>query len=150
GIAVLYRRWPNKDQPVPRRDRPLPPNPPSRDPRHRRPPRQADRPPHRHRQGPRPLLRHRRRLRRPSRHRPNPPAPARIKPPAPQPPWRDPPSTAAPKTRGEMDLTQTPVSVLGLPFDLMRHDMVMNRKPLPRARINSIVDGLFLPPVQRP
>ena len=47
--------------------------------------------------------------------------------------------------RGEIDLGRTAPSVLTMPFDLLRHDMVMNLEPLPPARIESIVDDLFLP-----
>ena len=32
-----------------------------------------------------------------------------------------------------------------MPFDLLRHDMLMTLKPVPRERITSIVDDLFLP-----
>ena len=32
-----------------------------------------------------------------------------------------------------------------MPFDLVRHDMLMTMKPLPPERITSIVDDLFLP-----
>jgi AcrR family transcriptional regulator len=50
--------------------------------------------------------------------------------------------------RGEIDLDRIPPSVLAMPFDLVRHDLLMNLKPLPPARIKSIVDELFLPLVQ--
>jgi hypothetical protein len=50
--------------------------------------------------------------------------------------------------RGEIDLERIPVAVLDLPFDLVRHDMLMDLKPLSPARIKSIVDELFLPLVQ--
>ena len=36
-----------------------------------------------------------------------------------------------------------------MPFDLVRHDLLMNLKPLRRARIESIVDDLFLPLASR-
>jgi hypothetical protein len=32
-----------------------------------------------------------------------------------------------------------------MPFDLMRHDLIMTLKPLPEERMTSIVDELFLP-----
>jgi hypothetical protein len=32
-----------------------------------------------------------------------------------------------------------------MPFDLVRHDILMTMKPLPPERITSIVDDLFLP-----
>jgi hypothetical protein len=35
-----------------------------------------------------------------------------------------------------------------MPFDLVRHDLPMNLKPLKPARIKSIIDELFLPLVQ--
>jgi AcrR family transcriptional regulator len=63
------------------------------------------------------------------------------KPPA----WRDYVVYRRADERGEIDLATVPNAVLALPFDLMRHDMLMTRKPLPRARLESIVDELFLP-----
>lgn len=50
--------------------------------------------------------------------------------------------------RGEIDLTRVPAAVLDLPFDLVRHDLLMDLKPPPAARIRSIVDDLFLPLVR--
>jgi AcrR family transcriptional regulator len=47
--------------------------------------------------------------------------------------------------RGELDLAKIPPAVLSMPFDLMRHDLLMTLKPVPRARLASIVDDLFLP-----
>jgi hypothetical protein len=38
--------------------------------------------------------------------------------------------------------------VLAMPFDLVRHDVLMDLKPLKPARIQSIVDQLFPPLVQ--
>ena len=32
-----------------------------------------------------------------------------------------------------------------MPFDLMRHDLLMTLKPVPAERVRSIVDELFLP-----
>jgi AcrR family transcriptional regulator len=52
--------------------------------------------------------------------------------------------------RGELDLERIPPAVLAMPFDLVRHDMLMDLEPLKPARIRSIVDELFLPLVQRP
>ena len=46
--------------------------------------------------------------------------------------------------RGEIDLDRLPPAVLDMPFDLMRHDMLMTLKPVPWERITSIVDDLFL------
>ncbi len=47
--------------------------------------------------------------------------------------------------RGEIDLDRLPPAVLEMPFDLLRHDILMTMKPLPPERITSIVDDLFLP-----
>jgi AcrR family transcriptional regulator len=47
--------------------------------------------------------------------------------------------------RGELDLDKVPPAVLSLPFDLMRHDLLMTLKPVPGERLASIVDDLFLP-----
>jgi tetracycline repressor-like protein len=47
--------------------------------------------------------------------------------------------------RGEINLERTPPAVLAMPFDLVRHDLLMDLKPLKRARIQSIVDEIFLP-----
>jgi AcrR family transcriptional regulator len=47
--------------------------------------------------------------------------------------------------RGEIDLNRLPAAILTMPFDLLRHDMLMTFKPVPRERITSIVDDLFLP-----
>ncbi|CNE21579.1 TetR family transcriptional regulator [Mycobacterium tuberculosis] len=50
--------------------------------------------------------------------------------------------------RGEIDLDRIPADVLALPFDLVRHDLLMNLEPVNPARIQSIVDDIFLPLVQ--
>lgn len=50
--------------------------------------------------------------------------------------------------RGELDLERIPAAVLAMPFDLVRHDMLMDLEPLRPARIQSIVDELFLPLVR--
>lgn len=47
--------------------------------------------------------------------------------------------------RGEIDIEHIPSAVLALPFDLVRHDLLMDLKPLKPARIRSIVDEIFLP-----
>jgi len=47
--------------------------------------------------------------------------------------------------RGEIDLDRAPAAVLTMPFDLMRHDLLMTLKPVPADRIAAIVDELFLP-----
>jgi AcrR family transcriptional regulator len=51
--------------------------------------------------------------------------------------------------RGEIDLERTPSAVLTMPFDLVRHDLLMHFKPVQPARIRSIVDDLFLPLLRR-
>lgn len=50
--------------------------------------------------------------------------------------------------RGEIDLERVPAAVLAMPFDLVRHDLLMDLRPLTAARIRSIVDELFLPLLQ--
>ena len=47
--------------------------------------------------------------------------------------------------RGEIDLGRIPPIVLSLPFDLMRHDMLMTYKPIHDERVLEIVDDVFLP-----
>jgi AcrR family transcriptional regulator len=47
--------------------------------------------------------------------------------------------------RGDLDLDHIPAAVLSMPFDLMRHDLLMTLRPVPPERITSIVDDLFLP-----
>jgi AcrR family transcriptional regulator len=47
--------------------------------------------------------------------------------------------------RGEIDLDRIPPTVLAMPFDLMRHDMLMTYKPMTQERVLAIVDDLFLP-----
>jgi AcrR family transcriptional regulator len=47
--------------------------------------------------------------------------------------------------RGEIDLKRIPPAVLAMPFDLVRHDLLMNLGPVKPARITSIVDEIFLP-----
>ncbi|WIY06253.1 TetR/AcrR family transcriptional regulator [Amycolatopsis mongoliensis] len=47
--------------------------------------------------------------------------------------------------RGEIDLDRIPAAVLDLPFDLVRHDLLMDLAPVKPSRIKAIVDELFLP-----
>jgi AcrR family transcriptional regulator len=47
--------------------------------------------------------------------------------------------------RGEIDLDRIPPAALTMPFDLMRHDMLMTYKPIPPERVLAIVDDLFMP-----
>ncbi|MBP0459013.1 TetR/AcrR family transcriptional regulator [Streptomyces montanisoli] len=50
--------------------------------------------------------------------------------------------------RGEIDLEHIDPAVLAMPFDLVRHDMLMDLGPLDPERIRTIVDELFLPLVR--
>ncbi|MEU2307631.1 TetR/AcrR family transcriptional regulator [Streptomyces misionensis] len=50
--------------------------------------------------------------------------------------------------RGEIDLERVPAAVLAMPFDLVRNDLLMDPKPLKPPRIRAIVDELFLPLVR--
>jgi AcrR family transcriptional regulator len=50
-------------------------------------------------------------------------------------------------TRGELDLDRVPRTVLEMPFDLVRHDLLMRFEAPDAERIRSIVDDLFLPAV---
>jgi AcrR family transcriptional regulator len=50
--------------------------------------------------------------------------------------------------RGEIDQDRIPTTVLALPFDLVRHDLLMNLKPLTTKRVRSIVDEAFIPLIQ--
>lgn len=52
--------------------------------------------------------------------------------------------------RGEINLERIAPAVLAMPFDLLRHDLLMNLQPARPARITSIVDEIFLPLVRRP
>ncbi|RKR76464.1 TetR/AcrR family transcriptional regulator [Frondihabitans australicus] len=51
--------------------------------------------------------------------------------------------------RGELDLGAVPRAVLEMPFDLVRHDLLMSLEVPGPERIRSIVDDLFLPLVRR-
>lgn len=51
--------------------------------------------------------------------------------------------------RGEIDPERVPDSVLSMPFDLLRHDMLMTFEPVPDERVTAIVDELFLPLLAR-
>jgi AcrR family transcriptional regulator len=65
-----------------------------------------------------------------------------------QPLWRDQIIYRRAHDRGEIDLDEIPPAALAMPFDLVRHDLLMALKPLPKHRIRSIVDEVFLPLVQ--
>jgi AcrR family transcriptional regulator len=47
--------------------------------------------------------------------------------------------------RGEIDLARIPRDVLDLPFQLVRHDILMTLQPVSPERIHSIVDDIFWP-----
>ncbi len=47
--------------------------------------------------------------------------------------------------RGEIDLAPIPRDVLDMPLQLMRHDILMTLQPVSEERIRSIVDDLFWP-----
>lgn len=49
------------------------------------------------------------------------------------------------RDRGELDLGRISAAVLNMPFELVRHDLIMDLRPLKRSRIRAIVDELFLP-----
>lgn len=50
--------------------------------------------------------------------------------------------------RGEIDLDSIPPVLLTMPFDLMRHDMLMTYAPISTERVRAIVDELFMPLVE--
>lgn len=50
--------------------------------------------------------------------------------------------------RGEIDLDRIPPVVLAMPFDLVRHDLLMDLTPPKPERLQSIVDELLLPLIQ--
>ena len=72
------------------------------------------------------------------------PAQVREKVMADRPTWSDQIFARAHK-RGEIDLDRIPPAVLTMPFDLIRHDMLMTYKPIPSERVLAIVDDLFMP-----
>lgn len=47
--------------------------------------------------------------------------------------------------RGEIDVNKVPSTVLALPTDMVRHDLLMNPAPVSSERIKSILDDAFLP-----
>jgi hypothetical protein len=50
--------------------------------------------------------------------------------------------------RGEIDLDVVPESVQNLPFDLMRHELLMTNAKVSDEFIDSTVDGIFMPLVE--
>ncbi|GAA4398314.1 TetR/AcrR family transcriptional regulator [Tsukamurella soli] len=47
--------------------------------------------------------------------------------------------------RGEIDLARIPRGVLDVPFQLVRHDILMTMRPVSPERLRSIVDDIFWP-----
>lgn len=47
--------------------------------------------------------------------------------------------------RGELDIATIPATVLALPADLIRHDILLNPEPVSDERIDSILDDALLP-----
>jgi AcrR family transcriptional regulator len=47
--------------------------------------------------------------------------------------------------RGEIDLARVSMDIRELPFQLIRHDMLMTLEPLPPERIRTIVDDIYWP-----
>ena len=58
--------------------------------------------------------------------------------------WRE-ARVARAHERGEINLNRIPPAVLTMPFDLIRHDMLMTYQPIPPERVLAIVDDLFMP-----
>ncbi|WP_030905951.1 TetR/AcrR family transcriptional regulator [Streptomyces sp. NRRL F-5126] len=71
-------------------------------------------------------------------------------------PWRSDVVFRRAHERGEIDLARIPQDVLDLPFQLVRQDILMTLRPLSAERIRSIVDDIFWPlimssrPARRP
>ena len=47
--------------------------------------------------------------------------------------------------RGEIDPGRLSPRIASLPLDLVRHDLIMNRAPVPDDTLIEIVDRIFLP-----
>ncbi|MEP6843361.1 MAG: TetR-like C-terminal domain-containing protein, partial [Pseudolysinimonas sp.] len=47
--------------------------------------------------------------------------------------------------RGELPSSALPGRVITLPFDLMRHEMFMTMRPIPKATLIEFVDVIWLP-----
>jgi len=47
--------------------------------------------------------------------------------------------------RGEVSRERLSPRIAALPVDLVRHDLIMNQRPVPDAVLAEIVDGIFLP-----
>lgn len=53
-------------------------------------------------------------------------------------------------TRGELPDEPRPSRVINLPFDLLRHDMLMTRRPVTDKTLTEIVDQVWLPLLRLP
>jgi hypothetical protein len=51
--------------------------------------------------------------------------------------------------RGEIPTADIPARVLTAPTNLLRHEMLFTRAPLPPETLTSLVDDVFLPLVMR-
>ncbi|PRY41418.1 TetR/AcrR family transcriptional regulator [Umezawaea tangerina] len=60
-------------------------------------------------------------------------------------PWRSDAVFRRAHDRGEIDLARIPRDVLDLPLQLVRHDILMTLRPVSAERVRSIVDDIFLP-----
>lgn len=49
------------------------------------------------------------------------------------------------RDRGELGIAEIPPAVLSLPIELVRHDMLLNPEPISDERISSILDDIVLP-----
>lgn len=47
--------------------------------------------------------------------------------------------------RGEIDESRVTPRIVGLPYDLLRHDVLMNVRPMSSADMQEIVDTIYLP-----
>lgn len=54
------------------------------------------------------------------------------------------------EARGEIDASAIPPRVRTLPFDLLRHDLILTMRPVADAALEEIVDTAFLPLVLKP
>lgn len=54
------------------------------------------------------------------------------------------------RARGELPDVPRPARVVNLPFDLLRHDVLMTLRPLPEESIVDIVDEVWLPLLAHP
>lgn len=52
--------------------------------------------------------------------------------------------------RGEIDANRLTDRIRSLPFDLLRHEILLTFAPVPDEVVEEIVDTIFLPLVRRP